>query len=357
MQKGLHYFDYLGLDKILSAQELESDKFNKHAHDEMLFIITHQAFELWFKQVLFDVDSVISLLSQQFVPEKDISICYQRMGRVKQILTFVTGQFEILETMTPLNFTDFRNFLNPASGFQSFQFRLLETKLGLPNDTRVNKHFENALKTEDLQQLESARNSHSLFSAIEQWLENMPFLQLNTYSFSEEYKQTLLGMIEKDKEYARELIESTEEYLKRIQQIDILKDSFLSLFDETLYQKHLDDGSRRLSFKATQAYLFISLYADFPLLQLPFLLLQTVIEVDNALSVWRYHHFKMVSKMIGKKIGTGGSSGSDYLLRTVAAQRVFDDLGSLASFLVARDTIPPLPDEIAHQLRFAYEIK
>ncbi len=357
MQKGLHYFDYLGLDKLLSAQELESDKFNKHAHDEMLFIITHQAFELWFKQVLFDVDSVISLLSKKYVPEQDISICYQRMGRVKQIITFVTGQFEILETMTPLNFTDFRNFLNPASGFQSFQFRLLETKLGLKFDARINKHFENALKQDDLQLLENARNSHSMFSCVEQWLENMPFLQLNTYSFSQEYKETLLTMIEKDRVNARELNDNEEEYTKRIKQIDELKESFLSLFEEPLYQKHIDDGSRRLSFKATQAFLFISLYSDYPLLQLPFLLLQTVIEVDNALSVWRFNHFKMVSKMIGKKIGTGGSSGSDYLLRTVSAQRIFDDFGSLASFLVPRDTIPSLPDEISKKLRFAYEVE
>ncbi|HMU15631.1 MAG TPA: tryptophan 2,3-dioxygenase family protein, partial [Flavobacteriales bacterium] len=124
----VYYPDYLQLDKILDAQALESDKNGQHAHDEMLFIIIHQAYELWFKQVLYEVDSVMGIFKNKEVDDNagELNVAVHRLQRVKTILDVLVHQWEIIETMTPLDFLDFRDMLRPASGFQSMQFKILE---------------------------------------------------------------------------------------------------------------------------------------------------------------------------------------------------------------------------------------
>ncbi|MEN9638167.1 MAG: hypothetical protein RLZZ262_35, partial [Bacteroidota bacterium] len=123
----MYYSDYLGLNKVLNAQELESDKQGRHAHDEMLFIIIHQAYELWFKQIHFEVDSVRQVLVQPQINDNSphLIIATRRLNRVVEILRVLVHQVDIMETMTPLDFLDFRDMLRPASGFQSMQFKQL----------------------------------------------------------------------------------------------------------------------------------------------------------------------------------------------------------------------------------------
>jgi tryptophan 2,3-dioxygenase len=131
MAKEVYYKDYLQLDKILNAQETESTD----AHDEMLFIVIHQAYELWFKQVLYEVNSVIDLFKKPEIQDNspDLYMVNHRLSRVVTILKVLVQQIDIMETMTPLDFLDFRDLLRPASGFQSVQFKLLEAGLGLEN--------------------------------------------------------------------------------------------------------------------------------------------------------------------------------------------------------------------------------
>ncbi len=131
--KEVYYSDYLQLDTILNAQHPESVKAGIKADDEMLFIIIHQTYELWFKQILFEVDIVKNIFSQQGISDNspDLQISVHRLKRVGTILSVLIHQIDILETMTPLDFLDFRNLLRPASGFQSIQFKILEAALGL----------------------------------------------------------------------------------------------------------------------------------------------------------------------------------------------------------------------------------
>ncbi|KAK6620346.1 hypothetical protein RUM44_006747 [Polyplax serrata] len=131
-ESGLLYGEYLQLDKILKAQKLMSEQYRTTVHDEHLFIITHQAYELWFKQILWEVDSVRNLFgfSERVNESKTLEIL-KRLNRIVLILKLLVDQVMILETMTPLDFMEFRDFLAPASGFQSLQFRLLENKLGV----------------------------------------------------------------------------------------------------------------------------------------------------------------------------------------------------------------------------------
>ena len=118
----VNYHDYLKLDQLLDSQKRRSEEFKDPAHDEMLFIIVHQVFELWFKQISFELDSIVEIFSKSPVSDADLALTNHRLSRVLSILKLFFGQIDTLETMTPLDFLEFRDYLYPASGFQSFQF-------------------------------------------------------------------------------------------------------------------------------------------------------------------------------------------------------------------------------------------
>ncbi len=354
----IYYSDYLQLDKVLDAQHPESDKHGAPAHEEMLFIITHQTFELWFKQVLFEVGSIIKLLDRDYVPESDVAVCHARLRRVNRIMELLCDQFSLIETMTPSEFMDFRAFLNPASGFQSMQWRILERTLGLAQDRRVLKHYTDALAEQHKQQLDAATAGPSLFDVVQRWLEKIPFMESGAYAFWDAYKTAVQNMLENDRREVRTLAETEHrDPSEALNQIDANERGFLALFDAGQYAELLQQGSRRMSQTATLAVLFISTYRQYPLLQLPYQFLDAVIELDKLVSLWRYRHTMMVSRMIGMRVGTGGSSGHEYLMRTTMQQRVFDDVTSLSSFLIPAHATPALPAEIADRLQFVNETR
>src|ERR1700753_1343537 len=134
----VHYSDYLQLDKILNAQQLESDRLGMHAHDEMLFIVIHQAYELWFRQLLYEADSVIAIFGQPRLNDNspELQTIVHRLSRCATILKVLVHQIDIMETMNPMDFLDFRDMLRPASGFQSWQFKTLEALLGVTYEQR-----------------------------------------------------------------------------------------------------------------------------------------------------------------------------------------------------------------------------
>src|SRR5258705_11582784 len=139
----IHYHEYLQLDKILNAQFPESDKQGLSAHDEMLFIVIHQAYELWFKQLHHEADSIVAILQKPALNDNspELQTVVHRLNRVVTILRVLVHQIDIMETMTPMDFLDFRDMLRPASGFQSWQFKELEAKLGLKFEQRNGKEY------------------------------------------------------------------------------------------------------------------------------------------------------------------------------------------------------------------------
>ena len=186
----LHYKNYLQLDKILDAQKPESLSLGNEAHEEMLFIIIHQAYELWFKQILHELESVMQFFRSDKIDEENIGLIVSRIERSNKIMKVLVDQIEILETMTSLDFLDFRHYLSPASGFQSHQFRKIELMLGLKIDKRhqfggcpYHSQFQGD-KKEEILKLES---EESLFSLVEKWLERTPFLNLNGFNFIQKY--------------------------------------------------------------------------------------------------------------------------------------------------------------------------
>src|ERR1700712_5795977 len=116
MKPPVHYADYLQLDSLLGAQQLQSDLEQSHAHDEMLFIIIHQAYELWFKQLLYEVDSVTGILEKPEINDDspELQTIVHRLNRCNTVIKLLVQQIEVMETMSPMDFLDFRDMLRPA---------------------------------------------------------------------------------------------------------------------------------------------------------------------------------------------------------------------------------------------------
>lgn len=329
----VYYPDYLQLDKILGAQAPESDKHGQPAHDEMLFIIIHQSYELWFKQILHEVGSVMRLFADGHVDDDggELSVAVHRLGRVHAILQVLVKQIDILETMTPLDFLDFRDLLRPASGFQSMQFKILEAKLGLRMEQRFGKqYYTSQLRPEHKAEIEALEGQPTFLDMVNGWLERMPFLDAR---FWPDGAQPFFARL-KDL-YATSLVKGEEGNL-------------------ALWERLFETGDgRRLSPAAARSAVFIMLYRDEPILQMPFRFLERLLDIDEAMATWRYRHMSMVHRTIGLRVGTGGSTGKQYLAGALSSHHIFQEVADLSSFLFDRRRIPALPDGLRKALRFS----
>lgn len=353
----VYYGDYLKLSKLLDAQEPLSKVYGSECHDETLFIIVHQVYELWFKQILKELSSINDVFANPPIADRDLGLCLARLHRIEKIQSQLPGPFEILETMTPMDFLEFRDLLIPASGFQSVQFREIEIKMGLSTVSREKidrEFFLGRLNEEDRAKLETIENSPSLFTHIESWLERMPFSKSDHFDFWESYQESVRKMLSEDEKIVKSNMATLaeRELNAQLSSIEITRKTFSSLFDQKLYAESLEKGERRLSQKAMLGALFILLYRDEPILQVPFALLTSLMNIDENFSSWRYRHALLAHRMLGTKIGTGGSSGHKYLKQTAEKNRIFLDLFNLSSFLIPRSLLPELPDELKHKMRF-----
>ena len=353
----LHYINYLDLDKILDAQHPVSKEKGGEAHEEMLFIIIHQTYELWFKQILHEVKSIMNLFKEDKVDESSMGIIVGRMDRVNKIMTTLVGQLDILETMTSLDFLDFRHYLSPASGFQSHQFRKLEVTLGLKIKKRhqfggcpYHSQFEGDKKEEIL----DLEENQSLFTLVEKWLERIPFLNMDGFDFTSKYEQSVNQMLDKEITGIKEANLTDSDIEIRIRMIEENKKYFERVLSETEHNKAMEEGETSLSYKATMSSLLINLYRDEPILHLPYQFLRSLVEMDHKISTWRFRHVQMVEKMLGQKIGTGGSSGQGYLKETVDKHKLFTDLANISTLMISRSYLPKLPQNIKDTLGFNY---
>uniref|UniRef100_A0A8C3XZA4 Tryptophan 2,3-dioxygenase n=2 Tax=Catharus ustulatus TaxID=91951 RepID=A0A8C3XZA4_CATUS len=355
---GLIYGEYLQLNKILNAQELESEKKGKKIHDEHLFIVTHQAYELWFKQILWEMDSVRVIFQNGHVrDERNMLKVITRMNRISLILKLLVEQFSVLETMTALDFFDFRYHLSPASGFQSLQFRLLENKIGVPQSLRVpynRRHYRDNFKGQDHELLLQSEQEPTLLQLVEAWLERTPGLDAEEFDFWGQFEENVLKGLEEEFALIQAKAES-EEKDDLLSEFQKQRDVLLSLFDEKRHEHLLSKGERRLSYKALKGALMIYFYREEPRFQVPFQLLTSLMDLDVLMTKWRYNHVCLVHRMIGSKAGTGGSSGYHYLRSTVSDRyKVFVDLFNLSTFLVPRHWIPKMNPSI-HKFLYTAE--
>jgi tryptophan 2,3-dioxygenase len=303
----------------------------------MLFIIIHQTYELWFKQILHELGIVRNIFKQENIHNNtpDIYNSVHRLKRVCSILNVAVTQMGVLETMTPLDFLDFRDLLRPASGFQSIQFKMVEATLGLNYEHRHGKsYYLSQLTPADIERVKSAEKEQSLLVLINNWLERMPFVKNKAYwegsdhSFWTKYRTA---------------------YIESLSEMEMAN---VKVFDNIFINDEAYPEGRSFSADASRNALFIMLYRDHPLLQLPYELLSTLLEIDEQLSMWRHRHIHMVQRTIGKRVGTGGSSGAEYLKGAADSHYVFKEVAELTSFLLPRHMLPVLPDAVVKDLSY-----
>ncbi len=357
----VYYGDYLQLPKLLDSQlplsRKYADKTNGECHDEMLFIVVHQVYELWFKQILHDLDSILGVFSKTYIPEVELSSIIQKLERIKKIQGLLVGQFDVLETMTPMDFLEFRDLLIPASGFQSVQFREIEIKLGLHTNDRLDvdrEFFMGRLSETDRAHLTKVEESPTILKCLEGWLERLPYTNTSEFNFWAEYQKSIDSILKDD----QEIIEKNSAHLSdkqkhmQLENLKTTKGTFNSLFNESSHSELIANNQRKLSQKAILNALFILLYRHESMLTLPFQLITSLMDIDENFTTWRYRHALLAQRMLGTKIGTGGSSGHQYLKRAADNNRVFLDLFNLSTFLIPNSRLPVIPTEIKKRLSF-----
>jgi tryptophan 2,3-dioxygenase len=348
-----YYSDYLRLDALLAQQVRESERAGAPAHDEMLFIIVHQAYELWFKLILHELDRIQEDFGHESLEDDRLGRIVHGLDRIHEVLKLLVHQLDVLETMTPLDFLDFRDLLSPASGFQSVQFRSIEIRLGLRSEDRLkfdDKRFDMLLSDRDRKRIAAAEAGPKLVDQLDRWLARTPFVELSGFVFSSAYREAVIRSLTADTEQLR-----ATEGMSEVQREAETKAIAAALNRFTaIFEPQSDDSPWRMSFAAVQAALFIIVYRDEPVLQLPFRLLAALMDIEETMALWRYRHSLMVRRMIGVKLGTGGSSGHDYLRQTSERHQIFGDLFGLSSYLIPRSVLPPLPPAVKARMGFAY---
>jgi tryptophan 2,3-dioxygenase len=260
----LSYNKYLRVPDLINLQNCLSDPAH---HDELLFITVHQAYELWFKQILHELDAAIALLNQD-----RLAAATRAIKRAVDIEKLLVNQIHILESMTPISFLAFRDELNPASGFQSMQFREIEFSSGL-KDPRILEEFANDSFASERLKARAAKPSlaDAFFSALEKRGFNAP------------------RNVNDDADKQR------SDYGKRTEAILEILTHFEDRYEE-------------------------------------FQLSEALLEHDEYFSLWRSHHIKMVERMVGAKRGTGGSEGIGYL-KTTLDKKFFPELWEARTYL------------------------
>ncbi len=351
----MYYSSYLHLDKILDSQHPASfQNGNDPAHDEMLFIIIHQAYELWFKQILFELDYSMGIFKKDTINDnsEDLNLVRHRLGRVIKIMELLNQQVNVLDTMTPMDFLAFRNLLTPSSGFQSKQFRLIEAKLGLAIDQRHQKEYykrtnEGGFNPTDFKGISETENEKNLLQLVNDWLERMPFFDATYWDNKNEN-----SIIDHPfwKSY-RSIYENglTERELPKLIDFDYV---FFDIKPTDSTQEQLAVLRSSFSTAAMRSALFIMLYRDFPVFQTSYQILDSLIEIDHLMSNWRHKHLIMVRRMIGMRVGTGNTSGAGYLEGALNKHYVYRDLSGLSTYLIERKKLPKLPDELIKHLGY-----
>ena len=348
--KEVYYGDYLALDKILNAGRPFSGE-----HDETLFIVVHQVYELWFKQILHELISIQSIFAKDYVEEGDLSCALSRLSRIKKIQGLLLSQLEVMESMAPMDFLEFRDLLSPASGFQSRQFREVALRMGQGTQKKgETPPFMRRLNEADQKHLHEIARLPNLCKQLESWLARMPFSRHQYFDFWKEYRrgvESMLGHDQKTIEANRARL-SPEEQAFQLSHLKLTQEMFSSLFEESEYQKWQSQGRLRWSQQAFFNALFIFVYRHEGLLHLPYLCLATIAEIDQNWVTWRYRHALMAEYFLGSKIGTGGSSGQEFLLKRAEEGRIYTDFSLLTTLLIPQKFLPPLPEELQKELNF-----
>ncbi|MBT3440673.1 MAG: tryptophan 2,3-dioxygenase [Euryarchaeota archaeon] len=339
------YGGYLQLNELLSLQDGPEGYSPAPSNDEQHFIVVHQAFELWFKLILRELKEAHLLLNQEHVPEEILPQMVHHLDRVTEIFRLLSNQWKVMETLTPQGFLAFRDKLGTSSGFESWQMRELEVLLGLDNSQRMGGmdpllHMkklaqEGKVTAQVLSDFEATSNQPSLCDALSAWLARTPIN--GSLAGSKDDADVLTAFVDRHLEAMRS---HGEEVIAHIVAIGHGEEAPVRARIEasTEQAEHFLRPDGVVS-RSRAGLLFIESYRELPLLSWPRKLIDSFVGLEQSMILFRSAHARMVERMIGRRMGTGGSSGVDYLDATTK-YRVFVDLWAVRTLLVKRDALP-----------------
>ncbi len=364
------YWDYIRVEDLLALQGgLDRDE-KSLTNEEVLFVTVHQVFELWFKLILREVRTSRDLFTAERVAEQELSGVVRSLKRATSILRVSTQHWEVMETMTTREFLAFREKLIPASGFQSAQLRQIEILIGLEESDRIpmgpsgkDAGYLAALKAArggaspayDRVKRELA-DKPSLKDAIDSWLARTPIdgcdpkekdASSRLSTFIESFLAAHTREIDSGSERAQAIAETDADRAALKARFEAEKASVRKFFEPS----DAEGGARRRHIRA--AMLFIETYRELPLLAWPREVLDGLVEFEQFFVIFRQRHARMVERIIGRRTGTGGSAGVDYLDATALKYRIFRDLWAIRTLQIRRAAAPALTNAAFYDFRNA----
>jgi tryptophan 2,3-dioxygenase len=365
-RKPTTYWDYIKVEQLTSLQGgLEPDD-AALTNDEVLFITIHQIDELWFKLALRELVTVRDLFKQPRVPEQSLASAVRSLRRMGLIFHSVAAHFALMETMTTRDYLAFRDKLFPASGFQSAQLREIEILMGLREEDRIPLGNEGgylqALREPDgspspaLCRVERRlADQPTLREAIDAWLHRTPIQGSTPESpddaqtvrrFIDSYLAAHAAEVERAFELAvHELLSPSDlERLRDRHRREVESARAFLLADDV----PAAERARRSRIRA--AIVFIESYRELPLLAWPREVLDAIVALEQAFVIFRQRHARMAERVIGRRTGTGGSAGVEYLDQTALKYRIFHDIWAVRTILIRERALPPVVRPEAYAL-------
>lgn len=350
------YWDYIRVRELLSLQgglENDSEKLNQ---EEVLFITVHQVYELWFKIALRDLVEARDFFEQPHVPDDALAGACRKLDRLKIIFGLAVDHFPLIETLTTRDYLEFRDKLFPANGGQSPQFREIELLLGLDDDARIpyvtGGSYTDVLKDERgrstfaLDRVEARRADLPTFkSALESWLERTPIHgsfpdtpgdAATVERFVSSYLTCHRRFLDSTAQHACSLTPDPKDRVELERRYSIEHEQT----ERFLRAADVPEANRARRSRIRAATLFIEIYRELPLLAWPREVLEKLVALEQTMVHYRQRHARMAERIIGKRVGTGGSSGVDYLDAVAMKYRVFQDLWAVRTILVPRSELP-----------------
>jgi tryptophan 2,3-dioxygenase len=354
------YWDYIKVEQLLALQSgLEPDDHDL-ANDEVMFITVHQIDELWFKLILRELVTVRNLFAQPHVPEQSLASAVRGIRRVAVLMRHLAEHFSLMETMTTRDYLAFRDKLSPASGFQSAQMREIEILLGLPDAQRIalghESSYLDALANPDgspspaqLRVRARLEDRPTLSDALHTWLERTPICGSTPSDPGD--PDVVAGFVEAYLDAQRREIEAIEadavatalnddDRQRLAKRFAAERQSARAFLTAEAEPPELRDRTMRLR----AALVFIESYRELPLLAWPREVVDGIVALEQSMLIFRQRHARMVERVIGRRTGTGGSAGVDYLDQTALRYRVFADVWAVRTLLLRRDALPALPN-------------
>jgi tryptophan 2,3-dioxygenase len=363
------YWDYLRVEELLALQGgIERDE-SKLSNHEVLFVVVHQVYELWFKLALREMKTARDVLKMNPVPDQQLSLVVAGLRRVREILEQAANHFRLVETLSTRDFLDFRDKLSTASGFESAQMRALEVLFGLEDKDRIHLGREGSYltalrgpggtSTPASRRVEAqCADRPTLKEAVDEWLWRTP-IRGSSPSLQGDDAAVLAFL---DDFLAAHRAEIGDFRVRAAGRADApadraaLEKRFAADCEGARRFLHAEDvpegpgRTRRRRIRA--ALVFIESYRELPLLAWPRDLCDTLVAVEQAFVIFRQRHARMVEREIGRRTGTGGTAGVDYLDETALKYRVFSDFWAVRTILIPRRAVPPLSGGEMYDFRF-----